>query len=185
VMNVFVKGPGGSSPSTFGPSISNAPVVTTPTWPSEAVSVSTSGRSVVLHYQSATAHSIELMNGAGQSQTYRLNASQPFNENLDNANAQASLFEVKVSDSGPDEFIAVPGTTSVTSASDNGTVSDFAKALADKFNCPVILKVQDPSKMISWNLDADNARLAAQKSLEGENFDVTLTATKVVTITSK
>jgi hypothetical protein len=186
VVNIFVASHG---PATSGIGISGGPAVTAPpvtqNWPSETISVSPAGRTVDIHYLSFTARSVVVLDDANRSTTYKVAANQPLKVSLANPNPGAALFEVKVSDNGPDEFIAVPGRNPEIPAADNGTVSDFVKVLADKYNVPLILRAQDPGKTISWNLDANNAQSAAQKSLEGENFDVSLTETKVVTISSK
>lgn len=186
-ISIFTVDHGRSQPSSIFPNVSAPPTQTTApaTWPPETVGVSAVGHSTQLHYQSATAHTVVVTNGGGQSETYNLAPNQQLQLGLNNPNDQASMFEVKVSENGPDEYIAVPGMRPHTESSDSGTVGDFAKALADKYNGPVILKVQDPGKTISWTLDSDNAKTAAQKSLDSESFDVTVTATNVVTISSK
>jgi len=179
-INIFNPGKGPSESSVI-----TTPGISAPVPLAGVVTVTTEGHSVKVSYQSSTPHTVVITDGQGQSGSYQLLANQPFGMGLKNPNAQATMFEVKVSDGGTDEFIAVPGTAPQPNASDSGTVADFAKVLADKFNSPVVLKVQDPSKAMSWDLDSDSAMATAQKYLDSGSFDVTLSATKVLTISSK
>jgi len=154
--------------------------------PPEAVLVSGTGQHVALHYQSATQRSVQVLDSAGHRlKAYPLVASQQLNTTLDNPNSNATLFEVKVSDNGPDLFVAVPGTNHLASGKGSGSVADFASALADTFQAPVILKVPDLTKTVSWTLAGADARAEAQKALGDSDYDVTQTASGILSISSK
>jgi anti-sigma-K factor RskA len=141
--------------------------------PSETISVTGTAQHVVLHYQSAIARSVQVLDATGHTlKTYPLQASQPLNTNLDNPNDNAALFEVKVSDGGPDQFVAVPGKSKGASSSDSGSIGDFASALADTYQSPVIIKAP-LSSTVSWSIDGQNEVQEAQKAL-GSGYDVTL-----------
>src|SRR5579862_2822775 len=184
---IFQNGKGQTSqsglvPQSGGPSI----VSPQPSPPSENISVSGNGQHVVLHYQSATARSLQVLGVAtGQKlKSYPLAATQALEASLDNPNAQASLFEIKVSDNGPDVYVAVPGTSRMAPGKNSGSIGDFASALADTFQAPIILNVSDLTQSVSWTLAGADEKAEAQKALEGNGYDVTQTASGVLSISS-
>jgi anti-sigma factor RsiW len=179
---IFSHG-GSYAPSSITPGTSNLPL--TPP-PAEIVSVSGTAQHVVLHYQSASARSVQVLDATGQKlKSYPLAASQQLNANLDNPNPEAVLFEVKASENGPDVFVAVPGTNHLPSSKDSGSVGDFASALADTFGAPVIVNVPDLTKTVSWTLAGADARGQALKALEGTDYEVSQTASGVLSISKK
>jgi hypothetical protein len=155
-------------------------------WPSETVSVVGAGHSATIHYQSATARSVRIMDASGADLGItNLGAGQSLSLPLNNPNPHATLFEVRVSGAGPDEYLEVPGTKADRTTADSGTVADFVKALGDRYSVPVILNAHDLGKTISWSFDVADAKSAAQKSLDSADYDVTQTASGVLSISAK
>jgi hypothetical protein len=184
VMSWFGRGQGPST-SGFGPGSIFGPSQTSQ-WPSETITVVTTPRTTTLHYQSATPREVKVLDEAGSDlKNFGLSAGQPLTTRLKNPNPSAALFEVEVSGSGPDEYIAVPGTKSAVPTSENGTVGNYVKALADRYSVPVILKCRDLNKTIDWNFSAGDAKGSAEKSLDSGEYDVTLTASRVLSISEK
>ena len=182
-VNLLPHQGGSESVASFGPTSGPQPVVA---WPSETVSVEAAGHAATVHYQSATARSVRVLDGSGSDlEKFEVSAGQSLKTVLNNPNPEAALFEIRVSNSGPDEFIAVPGAKSGTTTTQSGTISDFVKALATRYSVPVILNARDLGKTTSWNFDAPDAKSAAEKSLDTSNYDVTLTASGVLSISAK
>jgi hypothetical protein len=174
---------GSSQPAGLGPTSGSS---TQPAWPSETVSVVAAAHSATIHYQSATPRSVKVLDAAGADlQNFQLSAGQSLSTELNNPNPSATLFEVRVSAAGPDEYIAVPGVKAANTTNENGTVADFVKELADRYAVPVILNVHDLGKTTAWNFNAADAKTAAEKSLDSADYDVTLTASGVLSISAK
>jgi hypothetical protein len=177
-----------SGPSQAGliPGGSSEPAPST-TWPSESIGVEPGVRSVQVHYSSANDRTVTVKDGTGTVlQNYVLKAGEPLKAELKNSNTEGAVFEVTVSDGGPDEFIAVPGSTQVTQiGQQSGTVLEFEKALADRYGKPVIFAGKDTSVALSWNLVQDNANAASDQVLEGTKLVGTITNNDVLSITDR
>jgi hypothetical protein len=171
---VLMRGGGNSGPGVAGLS-----------WPSEAINLQPSSSGVTLQYKSAAPKTVQILSATGTNlSSYPIEARQPLKAELRNDNAEATLFEIKVSDNGPDEYVAVEGTKTSTNRAGSGSILDFAKALSGTFHMPVV--VNDPqsiaTKTVTWDLAGTDAKAAAQKALDGTGYDVTLTASGMIAI---
>jgi hypothetical protein len=153
-------------------------------WPQESIGVEANGGAAVIHYSSATDRNVKVRDGSGNElKSYELGTGQVLKTELSNPNGAAAVFEVQVSDGGPDVLIAVPGTTPTKVGGDQrGTVLDFQKALADHYRAPVILSTQNSSQPIAWNLSQPDSKSAADKAFEGTGLTETVTASGVLSL---
>lgn len=83
---------------------------------------------------------------------------------LTNANTSSALFTVKPAGEAVTILVAVPGKKVGADLSGSGTLQDFAKAMADHYGVPIVIKNSDLGKHVTWNFDGLTAMTAAQKS---------------------
>jgi len=179
-LGLFLRG-GKVSTASGVPTVDQEAPVTN--WPSEAISVNPKSGGVSFDYASATAKVVTVRDSDGKVlKSYELDPTRPLTADLANPNDVATIFELKVSDSGPDELIAVPGKTRTDSGAQTGSVQDFGLALANHFGVPVILNVKDSTQTLNWSMDGKSPREVATHALEGSGLDVSLSSTGVLTI---
>jgi hypothetical protein len=164
-------------------------------WPSESIGVDVHGSAVQVHYSSAGERIVQILDGKGtRLRQYQLKAGEPMKAELKNSNATAAVFEVRVSDAGPDEFIAVPGSSGgvvsgqedgTAGGSESGNVIDFMQALANRYGKPVVYTGKDNSTALSWNLSAASDKAEADRVLKGTNLDDSVTMTNVLSISDR
>ena len=97
--------------------------------------------------------------------------SMPMTRPLLNRNPETDLVSIEVRDAPKVEqvLIAIPGVRAEKAKSGSGTLEEFAKALAAKYRVPVALNgIKDPLVQITWDLDAGDARRAADAALKGQ-----------------
>jgi hypothetical protein len=137
---------------------------------------------------------VQIYDGTGKKlKFYSLKEGEPLKADLENSNPTAAVFEVRVSDSGPDEFIAVPGSTRTESPAANtadapsqsGTVIDFVKALANRYGKPVVYSGKDVAAPLSWNLTQATDKAEADQDLKGTNLEESVTLTNVLSISDR
>lgn len=90
---------------------------------------------------------------------------------LENANPETDLVSIEVMDAPKVEpvLVAIPGARSEKVKAGSGTLEEFAKALAAKYRVPVVLNgLKDPLAQVTWDLDAPDARRAADAALKGQ-----------------
>jgi len=152
-------------------------------WPSETISIAPKAGGAHLEYTSATAKLVEVRDANGKVlKSYPVDPKVTLRADLTNPNDAATVFELKVSDSGPDELLAVPGTARSDGDALTGSVQDFGLALANHFGVPVIMNLKGSAQTLNWSLDGRNPREVATRVLEGSGYDVSLSSTGVLTI---
>jgi hypothetical protein len=90
---------------------------------------------------------------------------------LENANPETDLVSIEVMDAPRVEpvLVAIPGARFENVKPGSGTLEEFAKALAAKYRVPVVLNgLKDPLAPVTWDLDAADARRAADAALKGQ-----------------
>lgn len=138
-----------------------------PTVATEELTLSQKNEGLVLEYRANKSQEIKISSGGKELETVRLDAGRKLESPLRNANPGTALFEVQVDGSPAKTLIAVPGTSVVRSTSGDGTIAQFAEALAGHYRVPVQVTVNDPNKTVSWNFDSTDVFEAATAALEG------------------
>ena len=103
---------------------------------------------------------------------------------LVNNNPETDLVSIQVLDAPKVEavLVAIPGVRSEKAKAGSGTLEEFAKALAAKYRVPVVLNgLKDPLAQVTWDLDAPDARRAAEAALKG-SYSVDTREGNLVTI---
>jgi len=122
---------------------------------------------LTMDYHPSTEHTVIVSSGVTGKEVKRFTAdatamSQPFV----NSQPGTALFQVQVLGQPGSSLVAVPGTATGSNTSGEGTMSDFAVALADRFRTSVVLKISDPTDHVSWKFDGTDVRRAADSALK-------------------
>lgn len=99
----------------------------------------------------------------------------PLKRQLLNRNPETDLVSIQVLDAPKDDHlvVAIPGERPGKAAAGSGTLEEFAKVLATRYRVPVVLSdVKDPLMQVTWDLDAGDARHAAEAALKGQQLSV-------------
>jgi hypothetical protein len=123
------------------------------------------GSNVTLVYQPHSSHSVVITSGT-VTRTLNLEESQPIEPKLNNENPNAQLFTIQ-EDSAPVQVVAVPGSVSNTSSgSGEGTLGQFALAVANYYHVPLLLENTNLETRLKWNLDGIDAAKSANANLQ-------------------
>jgi len=96
------------------------------------------------------------------------NVEVPFN----NPNSSAYVFTVRVDGRADEDRIVVPGSERSRETQGNGTVVEFASAIADYYGTPVRLSVSNPDGNLSWTFTHAEASLAMTAALANTKYAV-------------
>lgn len=94
------------------------------------------------------------------------------NSPLHNANPAPATFTVQIEGEGTDSILVVPGTDRIRTRAGDGTLIDFAKAVAGFYHVPVRVAVANPAAHTSWSFDQPDARKAADNALGNSGYSV-------------
>lgn len=182
-----VVGIGRFSPSKYSSADAFSGLTEHTSWPAESITVGVSGDHAVFHYTSASARVVKILDANGAAlREFDLNAGQNVSADLTNPNPSATIFEIQVSDGGPDELIAIPGHQGGAEAkAGTGKVIDFMQALADRYKTPVMAPVGTEAKGLSWTLTQADVKSAADQALEGTSLAESVTASGVLSISPR
>jgi hypothetical protein len=157
-----------------------------PAWPPETLFIGTQGSITQLHYSSATDHVLRIRDENGNElKQYSLPGGEVLKTDLQNQNPAASIFQIQVSDDGPDEYVAVPGRSNSVSGDQRGTVMDFIKALAERYREPIIFDGINGSEPLAWSLSEPDPKAASDKAFQGSDLTDSVTSTGVLSISEK
>lgn len=93
---------------------------------------------------------------------------------LENESDSADVFSVNGKDGESLLTVVLPGKVQGDLLKGEGTIIDLAKALADTFRTPLILRVENLDKEVSWEfeMDGDTASRAAKLEKDGLSLSV-------------
>jgi hypothetical protein len=137
--------------------------------------VTTKGDQVILGFSSITPKTVVIHDGWNGPELRRisLDAGQLLASPLVNGNADAAVYDVQVVGNAGDILVAVPGSRKLDEPAGQGTLQDFAKALAGYFRTTVQVKASNLSAPITWNFQSQlTAREAAVASLGPTQYAV-------------
>lgn len=134
---------------------------------SDRLSFSNKATGLVMEFRPATEQTVVVSSGINGKEMKRFVADstaplQPFN----NPQAGTALFQIQVLGQAGSTLLAVPGKTALSGAAGDGTMGDFAIALADRFRTTVVVKVTNPNDHITWKFDGTDVRRAAEEALK-------------------
>lgn len=104
---------------------------------------------------------------------------------LENTGDSAISFAATVKEDRSVTIVAVPGKlVSQASSSGEGTLEQFAVALADAYNVPVLLQVKDPKAPVKWDLTDKDVVRAATSVVDQHAYNVMKRESGLVSITA-
>jgi len=139
----------------------------------DRVSFSSRGTNLVMDYHPSAERTVVVSSGINGKELKRFSAdssapSQPF----DNPQPGTALFQVQVLGQTGSTLVAVPGTESHAAVSGDGTMSEFAVALAERFRTSVIVRISDPTDHVAWKFEGTDVRRAADSALKDTPYMV-------------
>lgn len=84
---------------------------------------------------------------------------------ITNSEESARAVQIQFSRDFPRMIVVVPGTKLATSDEGKGTVVDMAIALANMYDTPVVLRIDNPTVLVQWSFEGTDAHSAATDEL--------------------
>ena len=89
---------------------------------------------------------------------------------LINTNPNPSSFKVQLEGDPHTTIIVIPGTRRQSERTGNGTIEDYAKAIASYFNQPVRIDTTQTGASFAWTISGTDALAAIQDSLASQGY---------------
>jgi len=134
------------------------------------LSLKVDGNNVTLQYQAATNEVVTVSSEGKQLDSTDLSRGQKLVSPLHNDQPATALFDVKAGDKTT--VIAVPGSKMAATKAGEGSVRDFAAALAGFYRVPVELEVADATQSVVWTFDDSKPIDAANKALQSAHVSI-------------
>jgi len=149
----------------------------------DRVSFVTKGSDLVMDYHPSAEKTVVVSSGISgkEMRRFTVNSSAPM-QPLKNAQAGTALFQIQVLGQTGSTLVAVPGTQTHYVNSGDGSMSDFAVALADRFRTSVVVRVSDPTDHVAWKFDGTDVRRAADSALKDTPYMVDQPETGILNI---
>jgi len=149
----------------------------------DRVAFSSRGTGIVMDYHPAVERTVVVTSGFTGKEIKRFTVdsdapSQPFT----NPQTSTALFQVQVLGQTGSTLIAVPGTEAHSEAGGDGSMTDFAVALADRYRTSVVVRVSDPSDHVAWKFSGTDVRRAADSALKDTPYMVDQRETGILNI---
>ncbi len=149
-----------------GPAISPVGPVPHATKSIEQIEYTKTPNGVSLEYRPTKSQSVTIRGGEAGEEVFNIGSEGRVHE-LKNAQPDAAAFEVIIQDEMPSTIVIVPGTVRKEIEASQGSVVNLAKAIADKYGIPVVLKTAKVQSEISWPaLGEPDALKASQTGLQ-------------------
>jgi len=103
---------------------------------------------------------------------------------LSNPNAKAALLKIEVTGDSGETYVALPGTRMQPGQTGEGSIKEFAQALAGYYRLPVLLTVGGQDVQLKWILEPGDGLGAAEKALENTKYSAQKNADGVLAIQS-
>jgi hypothetical protein len=131
------------------------------------VSFNASGQDVTFHAQLHKGEAVVVASGTSGDviNTFPAQVDTTVNSDLKNPWDSAKLFSVQVKSSYHDQIVAVPGVSPKLRANGEGSVGEFAAALADYYHTPVLLDNILPQTQVKWAFNGSDALKSATDAL--------------------
>jgi hypothetical protein len=136
---------------------------------------------VQMEYRPSEKHTVLIKGGAQGEETFNVSGRGWINE-LKNDQPNAAIFTVEVKGEQPPMIVVVPGTTRPTVKAGQGTLVELAKAVADFYGVPVVVKSASSAIELSWNFGTGSASQETSNALQGIPCSTDLRETGVLWI---
>lgn len=151
--------------------------------PVESVRFVSKSNDLLLEYRPSSPHTVVVASGVNGKEIERYTAdSATAPRPLQNPNADAALLSVSVVGEKEGALIALPGSAHAASAAGEGTIRDFACAVAARYHTPVILQASTTEHHLTWKLEGSDPVQAAAKAIEAHGYSVDQRSNGIVTI---
>lgn len=157
---VSINAGANGGPIEAGPGLSPRPSATI-----EQIEYSRNEKGVHMKYQPSTPHSVTVKGGSEGEKKFEVGRNGWLNE-LENSQPAAASFSIDVEGETPATVVVVPGTERISSSTGHGSLVEFAKAIANKYGVPVVIKSSKTAGEVSWDLADPDALKAAQTALQ-------------------
>ena len=148
---------------------------------SEQIQYSPTDQGIEMKYRPSESHKVTIRGGSDGDESVQVGRNGWVNE-LTNAQPSAAIFKVQIQGDTPESIVVVPGTQRSKVVTGQGSIVDLAKAVANRYDVPVILEVANPETEVSWNFGNGDAPSEAAKSLSGLAFSADMRETGVLSI---
>lgn len=150
--------------------------------PIEQIEYSKTKNGVQMNYRPTEKHVVSIKGGSEGEKSFEVDNSGWLNE-LKNDQPEAATFTVDVKGEVPSTIVVVPGTERSSGATGQGNVVDFAKAIANHFGKPVVLRSTNISTELAWHFGSGDASQEVSAALNGLPFGTELRESGVLSIT--
>jgi len=117
--------------------------------------------------------------------TVDLNPTQHLDSPLQNKNSSAALFQVSIEGHSNPYLVSIPGSTIKQKEHGTGSLGDFARALSNTYDLPVIVVNPDITKTVDWDFKAGDMLGDASASLAQLNYTVDKRSGDIIYITQQ
>jgi len=150
--------------------------------PIEQIEYSKSKNGVQMNYRPTEKHTVSVKGGSEGEKTFDVDSAGWLNE-LKNDQPDAATFTVDVKGEIPSTLVVVPGTTRSTVTTGQGNLVDFAKAIANHYGKPVVVRSTNISAELTWHFGDGEASREVAAALNGMPFGTDLRESGVLSIT--
>jgi hypothetical protein len=143
-----------------------------------------SNRNVVIQFAPTATEALIIkdgLNGAERRRTTVM-AGGDLTTSVNNSNADATVFDLEVKSDPKPILIALPGAEPTAAKVGQGTLEEFARALAGYYRVPVEVHVAKPTFNVSWEFKAPDAQKAAIAALDLQQFTIVRTDKNLIVI---
>jgi len=149
----------------------------------ERVSFSNHGKGFRMDFHPSAERTVIVSSGVTGKEISRftVNSSAPA-QPINNPQTGTALLQIQVQGQTGSTLVAVPGTQPQASTSGDGTLSDFAVALADRYRTAVVVRISDPTDHVAWKFEGTDVRRAADTALKDTPYMVDQPETGILNI---
>lgn len=154
-----------------GPSIASpVPVEKVVPQTVEQIQFTKTDEGVQMFYKPSEAHKVEVKGGVEGDASYVVTNGGWYGD-LKNPQANSVAFVVTVEGDTQPTVVVVPGTERKTIETANGSLVELAKAVADQYGVPIVVRSVHKDSELAWKVDSD-AEKTLQSTLANPSFSV-------------
>lgn len=150
--------------------------------PSEQIEYSKHAHGVGMSYKPSEKHTVLIKGGSEGEKTVDVDNSGWLNE-LKNDQQSSAIFTIEVKGEIPPTIVVVPGTVRAEATTGQGNLVDLARAMADHFGVPVVVRSTNIGSELAWDFSSGKASQSASDALKGLPYSADLRESGVLSIT--